>query len=48
MRWLDVDREEVEISFMRLEVVDHDNDVDEVKKEDGYGVLKSLRTVGAV
>ena len=48
MRWLDVYREEVEISFMRLEVVDSDNDVGEVKKKDGYGVLKSSRIVGAV
>ena len=43
MRWLDVDREEVEISFMRLEVVDRDNDDDEVKIEDGYGVLKKFK-----
>ena len=43
MGWLDVDREEVEISFMRLEVVDRDNDDDEVKIEDGYGVLKKFK-----
>ena len=43
MRWLDVDREEVEISFMRLEVVDRDNDGDEVKEEDGYNVLKKFK-----
>ena len=33
---------------MRLRVVGRDDDVGEVKKKDGYGVLKSARIVGAV
>ena len=38
--WWGVYREEVQVPFMRLRVVGCDYDVGEVKKKDGYGVLK--------
>ena len=44
MWWWGVDREEVQVLLMRWRVVGCDYGVGEMKKKDGYGVLK--RKVG--
>ena len=40
MWWWGVDREEVQVLLMRWRVVGCDYGVGEMKKKDGYGVLK--------